>query len=577
MNCKNPFVNRRRIAAGIPGFGLALALLLPVWPTVFPAEPGREVAVVYNRQAGEDSALVAQFYAQARGVPDRQIIGLDLPTQETISRQQFEERLRRPLLRELETRGLVQFHGLIVPAQKNRPGRVIRVPQAASVRYLVLCWGVPLRISRDPNLVEPGQTNLPTQLRRNEAAVDSELAAALLLEAGRPRVGPIPNPAFGTTNTARLHPTQGLFLVARLDGPSPAIARRLVKLAVAAERDGLWGRAWFDLRGLKSGPYQPGDDWLREASEVAWRVGFETSVDEQAAVLPEGFPFPQVALYAGWYQRSVCGPLASPTVEFQPGAIAYHLHSFSATTIRSPNAAWVGPLLARGVTATFGHVYEPYLSGSPRMGILFQRLLEEGFTLGEAFYAAQPALSWQNTLVGDPLYRPAAWRLAHGEDPAAAPPAFRPWAVLQSLNHRLAAGLSAAEARRQLENHPLTSRSAILLEKLAALLAAEGRWREAAKACERALDQDPSPEQAVLLQIQQARYLAEAGRLAEALKAWEQFFDRHPDRPGLLPFYEEAHQVAVTAGKRRLEEEFARAIERLRPPPATTATNTPGS
>jgi hypothetical protein len=29
-----------------------------------------------------------------------------------------------------------------------------------------------------------------------------------------------------------------------------------------------------------------------------------------------------------------------------------------------------------------------------------------GYTFGEAAWAAQPVLSWQTTVIGDPLYRP---------------------------------------------------------------------------------------------------------------------------------------------------------------------------
>ena len=51
-----------------------------------------------------------------------------------------------------------------------------------------------------------------------------------------------------------------------------------------------------------------------------------------------------------------------PKVEFMPGAFAYHLHSFSATTLRSASQGWCGPLLAKGATCTMGCVYEPYLT-----------------------------------------------------------------------------------------------------------------------------------------------------------------------------------------------------------------------
>ena len=57
-----------------------------------------------------------------------------------------------------------------------------------------------------------------------------------------------------------------------------------------------------------------------------------------------------------------------------------------------------------------GSVYEPYLSGTPDIGVFTARWLLSNFTFGEAAYAAQQALSWQTTVVGDPLYRPFRFR-----------------------------------------------------------------------------------------------------------------------------------------------------------------------
>jgi len=49
----------------------------------------------------------------------------------------------------------------------------------------------------------------------------------------------------------------------------------------------------------------------------------------------------------GWYDSGVTGPFYRASVEFLPGAFAYHLHSFSAANLRSASENWVGPLLAR--------------------------------------------------------------------------------------------------------------------------------------------------------------------------------------------------------------------------------------
>ena len=48
----------------------------------------------------------------------------------------------------------------------------------------------------------------------------------------------------------------------------------------------------------------------------------------------------QIAIYAGWYDGDVSGPFTLPKVEFMPGAFAYHLHSFSADTLRSETSHW---------------------------------------------------------------------------------------------------------------------------------------------------------------------------------------------------------------------------------------------
>ncbi len=119
------------------------------------------------------------------------------------------------------------------------------------------------------------------------------------------------------------------------------------------------------LRNITDPAYKLGDDWIRAAAEICRRAGFETVVDENPGTFPAGFPMSQIALYLGWYDANASGPFAQPTVEFMPGAFAYHLHSYSAGTLRSTSQYWVGPLLAKGATITMGCVAEPYLSGTP--------------------------------------------------------------------------------------------------------------------------------------------------------------------------------------------------------------------
>jgi uncharacterized protein (TIGR03790 family) len=199
-------------------------------------------------------------------------------------------------------------------------------------------------------------------------------------------------------------------MVTRLDGPSSAIARGLVDKAFEAETNGLWGRTYFDLRGITNGGYALGDSFIGASAAVARRAGFETVADEQPATFSAGFPMSQIAVYFGWYDVKVSGPFTLPTVEFMPGALAYHLFSYSAQTLRTTNEGWAAVLLQKGATCTMGMVDEPYLQFTPNVSIWLQAMVEGGYSFGEAAYASQTTLSWQTTILGDPLYRPLRWR-----------------------------------------------------------------------------------------------------------------------------------------------------------------------
>src|SRR5205823_64579 len=97
------------------------------------------------------------------------------------------------------------------------------------------------------------------------------------------------------------HPSNGVLMVSRLDGPNAGIARALVDKALEGEKEGLWGRAYFDLRKTTDPAYKLGDDMIRNASEMCRRLGFETIVDEETDTFPVGFPMSQIAFYVGWY------------------------------------------------------------------------------------------------------------------------------------------------------------------------------------------------------------------------------------------------------------------------------------
>jgi uncharacterized protein (TIGR03790 family) len=514
-------------------WGVRFTVFVFALAPLFVRAGGDEVVVIYNNRM-PGSKLVADHYAQMRQVPEAQVYGLDLPITEEMTRAEFENALQFPLASRLVVDKLWRFGSVTNAATNGQPARVNHPVVESKIRYAVLCYGVPLKIAADPNLREPGRENARPEMLRNEAAVDSELAWLPLVKMNVPLSGPLPNWVYGTTNTALLHPTNGILLVARLDGPSVEIARGLVDKALAAEHDGLWGRAYFDARGLdKTNSYYVGDEWILNAGEICRQLGFETTVDKNPATFPADFPMSQIAIYCGWYDENVSGPFTLPKVEFMPGAFAYHLHSFSAATLRSPNQFWVGPLLAKGATCTMGCVNEPYLPCTPNVYAFLARLIAGGFTFGEAAWAAQPVLSWQITVVGDPLYRPFGREpsVLHAEFARTHNPLIE-WSYLRIVDLGLVHGTPAAQLAAFLETIPATTNSAVLTEKLADLYEMQGKPSSAIETYQRALTRNPSPEQRIRIRLALGEKLLAQNREADAIENYKQLLKESPDYPG---------------------------------------------
>ena len=532
-----------------------------VQPSLCRADPGDEVVVVFNRNL-PDSRSVAEYYAQRRHVPTDRLVGLDLPATETMTRAEFDDRLARPLLKKLQEGKLFIYKADAKDSSHERSTN--QIPIEAKIRYAALCYGVPLKILSDPNVAEEGNGEARPELKRNDAAVDSELALLPILAPKLPLYGAVPNRLYAVTNAALLSPTNGVLLIGRLDGPTPLIARRLVDKAIQAETDGLWGRAYFDSRGLTNGNYKLGDDWMRGGAQVTTRLGFDTVLDKEPGTFPASFPMSHIAIYAGWYDGAVSGPFTRPQVEFMPGAFAYHLHSFSAQTIRSPSANWVGPLLEKGATITMGCVEEPYLEGTPDIMTFLVRFLYFGFSFGEAACACQNSLSWQTTVVGDPLYRPFARpALAQHEDLIRRKSKLVEWSHLRVVNMNLATGVPPEKLIEYLETTPDTATSAVMLEKLGELYFLKARMTEAALNFRKALERSPSPQQQVRLMLALARAFDFAGKEQDVFGVYQQFVKMFPDYPDLLSIYRKLTPLAAQYGKAEEKEQYQRQIQRL--------------
>ena len=545
-----------------------LILILTVWSVVSSVarDTGAAVVLIYNTRLPESKG-VAEYYAARRQVPTNQILGLELPTTETMTRLEYHDQLHAPIRKWLEAQNFLAFKSVTITPTNGNSFHRWRVTQA-KIKYVLLCYGVPSRILRDPSINEPGSEKLPAEYRRNEAAVDTELALLPMDDFKLPLTGPLQNFAYGVTNNAWLNPTNGVLLVTRLDGPTPEIARGLVDKAMEAETNGFWGRAYFDLRGVTN-EYKLGDDWIAQAADISRHYGMETVVDDKPETFSASFPMSQIGLYVGWYDGDVSGPFRRPTVEFMPGAIAYHLHSFSAASIRTATKHWVGPLLAKGATATLGCVEEPYLTGTPDVGALVSRLLFFGFDFGEACYAALPVLSWQTTIIGDPLYLPTLKppQILHQELLARKSKLIE-WSHLRVVNLNLALRYPLAEVVGYLENEATTAESSILQEKLGELYQAQGKPESSIHCYQEALKLKPTPQQTVRLTLALAEKLIAEDKSAEAYELYRQFLKTAADYPDRIGIYRKLANLATKLNKAEDAENFQKEIQRLSAPPA---------
>jgi len=163
-------------------------LLFIVEPNVEAALTSGEIAILANKN-DPDSVAVAQHYAERRGVPAQHIIPLDLPIQETISREIYDHELVQPLRRALEDRRL-----------------------AARIRVLVTTYGIPLRVTA-PQPTDQQQLWIKDASARQERARNhlekleqslQQLAPAEEPDATIPKKSPSPESAGSDTLLERV-------------------------------------------------------------------------------------------------------------------------------------------------------------------------------------------------------------------------------------------------------------------------------------------------------------------------------------------------------------------------------------
>jgi uncharacterized protein (TIGR03790 family) len=460
---------------------------------------------LYNKNVAESRKLAA-YYAEKRGLPLDNIIGFDVPPGEVITREIYEKKIREPLVASFDTNRWWE---------REKDARGVLRPTTNKMKFAAIMYGMPLKIrgaapqptgETDPKTGEPIMEKLDH--RQTEAAsLDSELTVfgAELPNVKGPGASPYfrGNKAFGRTD---------MLLTSRIDGASYATAQRLIDDAIATEKNGLWGMGVIDVAQLakqKGAGYEIGDKWLETCATFYHKAGIPTLVDRSPALIPAGYPIDdRVALYFGWYYTKVTGPFADRKFRFSRGAIAVHLHSYSASTMKNPNSNWTAPLIERGACASLGNVYEPYLTMTTAFDIFNARLLA-GFTLAEAGWMATPTVSWMTLLVGDPLYQPFRRGQQYDMKTAADYKAYK--LAVQRW------GTKPTELMAQLDRAARSMKAPSVSEMAGLFLIGEKKYGLAAAQFDKAKASFTEPADKLRQDLHRARALAENGDVPRAL------------------------------------------------------------
>ncbi len=325
------------------------------------------------------SRQIGEYYARRRGVAPKNVCHIKTKLDEEISRDDYDRQIAGPIGTFLRKEGLEE-----------------------SIYYIVTTAGVPLKI--------PGSDGLGG----NYASVDSELTLLYSdRKNGRPHIinGVIPNPFFGKRDRAFSHPEFPIYLVTRLAAYDFDGVKGMIERSLAASNRGKF------ILDLRSSDDEPGNDWLRDAAILLPRD--RVVLDETTQPV---WDQTDVIGYAGWGSNDRHHNRRFPGFHWLPGGIVTEYVSTDARTFKKPPEKWIPTMewsnasawfanspqsmvadyILEGATGGSGHVYEPYLTMTPRPDLLFPAYYG-GRNLAESYYLAIPSLSWQNIVVGDPL------------------------------------------------------------------------------------------------------------------------------------------------------------------------------
>jgi uncharacterized protein (TIGR03790 family) len=375
-------------------------------PTNAAAPTPSQVLVVYNSNittdsdtnicpSTQESQCLAQYYANARGIPAVNVVGIAATTTsgadvEEITKNDYINTIETPLETYLST--ATSSDGTLL---KNK------------IRDIVLMKGIPLKIndgsgkSVDMSVVQLFTPYVSGSFVSNPYfGADTQFTGAYRF---------IPNTF--SQNGYSLN-----YLVTRLDGQSVADVKGMIDRSIAADTSGqksfviddsqnnTYGRAADRALAdstLRSFGYKDVYDTTSAILTTASIIASSSSTtDPMIGYSSDGVHASNVPMSGNIYFNEIAN-----NGLYANGAVANTFESYSGLSVATNNCGGqncISNFIHAGGSGGFGEVYEPYSIAIPFENI-WMPAYARGYTWAEAAYMGVPFINWQTIVLGDPL------------------------------------------------------------------------------------------------------------------------------------------------------------------------------
>ena len=390
-------------------FFVAVFIILTGVVSAFDHTDSNRVLVVYNASftadsdgnGTQDSLQLAQYYADFRGIPETNVLGLTLSSSSYLSVEQVKSQMAQPIMERLNQLG------------------------ETNIDVVLLIQGVPYWTKGyDPHR---GQVNICLDnclitLPRVQT-VSADYFSIIYYHSYFER-----SPTFGTDKGHFDHSLykyggSNMFMTCRLSAPNRpwGVMNQLEQIRYADKyisTNQYMGvsyvdsrRGWRDLAQLSNDTdvitgsysgYEEFDKNLAYACTYVLSKNLPLGWEYSGSVIGgSGLPLATNAiLYGGWYNFQSYNNY----FEWMPGSVGCDLSSDSAYGHES-GSSWVGGAFNQGLSCGSGVLTESYLTGHQHPNVLMYYLLQ-GYTFAEASTLSMQYLNWMMVNLGDPLHAP---------------------------------------------------------------------------------------------------------------------------------------------------------------------------